>query len=51
MQKEFFFKNLKLELINFSAFLKAALMFWDKRMRMIVWGTVLRQVKVYFFRE
>jgi hypothetical protein len=51
MQKEFFFKNLRLEFINFAAFLKAALKFWDKKMRLIVWGTVSRQVKVYFFNK
>lgn len=51
MQKEFFLKNIGLELKNFLAFLKAALMFRDKRMRMIVRGTLVRQVKVYFFKK
>jgi len=51
MQKKFYFKNLGLELKNFQVFLKAALMFRDKKMRMIVWGTVVRQVKVYFFEK
>jgi hypothetical protein len=48
MQKEFYLKNLRLELINFSAFLKAVLMFWDINMRLIVWGTVKGRSKSIF---
>jgi Putative zinc- or iron-chelating domain len=45
------FANLKLEIDNFLAFLKAVLKFWDKRTRIIVWGTMTRQIKVYLFKR
>ncbi|HBC79154.1 MAG TPA: hypothetical protein DCZ51_11030 [Bacteroidales bacterium] len=41
-------KNIGLEIENVFAFLAAAVKFWDKRMQMIVRGTLLRQVKVAF---
>jgi aldehyde:ferredoxin oxidoreductase len=44
-----FFKNFELEMGNTLAFVGAALRFWDKRMRMIVRGTLKRQIRVYFF--
>jgi aldehyde:ferredoxin oxidoreductase len=44
-----FFKNFGLEMGNTVAFIGAALKFWDKRTRMIVRGTLKRQVEVYFF--
>jgi len=43
------FKNLGLEIGNAIAFVGAALTFWEKRKRMIVQGTLKRQVEVYFF--
>jgi len=51
MLKEKFFKNLVFEIVNFFAFLRAAIRFRDKRMRMIVRGTLKRQIKVYFFKQ
>jgi hypothetical protein len=48
MIKMSFWKNLGFEIMNFFIFLWAALRFWDKRMRIIVWGTVKRQISVYF---
>ena len=44
-------KNLGLEIVNTLAFLKAALKFRDKRMRVIVWGTFKRQIMVYFYKQ
>jgi hypothetical protein len=41
-------KNLQLEIVNFTAFLTAALKFWDRRMRKIIRGTFSRQIEVVF---
>jgi len=46
-----FAENLYFEIVNFLAFMGAALRFRDKKMRLIVWGTTIRQIKVYFFKQ
>ena len=42
--------NFGLEIVNFLAFMKAALKVRDKRMRKIVWGTLKRQVEVFLYK-
>ena len=51
MSNKYHFINLRLEIVNFLVFLKAVSKFWDKSMRMIVWGTLTRQIKVYLFKR
>lgn len=46
-----FCNRLGLEIANFFAFCRALFRCRDKVMRMILLGTVKRQVKVYFFRR
>jgi hypothetical protein len=43
------FENLGLEIVNVLAFFGAACKIRDKRTRMVVWGTLNRQIRVYFF--
>jgi hypothetical protein len=44
-------RNLGLEIVNILVFLNAALKFWDKRMRVIVWATLKRQIMVYLYKQ